>query len=375
MVENKEKGSNGRKQNQKMKPYLTYYILMKKTDTEHSMTADDVCAELDDQYGVSAERRSIYTDIDQINKTLLAIDKGISLKDAGKLIAQHESYKTIHFDKHKELHPTHKGFYVSQRQFEIEDLHLLAECVYTAKFISEKTANHLLGIIGQFLSEHQAKKFKYDAVMVGRQRTENDNVYYNVLTINDAMSKRLYDETHKPEKISFKYLEHTIGNVNRQVERGRGKKYVVSPYQIVINDGNYYLLAFDDQSKKIKTYRIDRMKDVDLQGDPRDGEDEFKKIDMKNYTKRSFSMYSGKTQKITLQCINPLLDTMIEKFGRRGVTYTKVDDRHFNVETTVDVSNQFYGWLLGFGKKARLISPEDTVAEFKNYIDKIREMY
>lgn len=49
--------------------------------------------------------------------------------------------------------------------------------------------------------------------------------------------------------------------------------------------------------------------------------------------------------------------------------YAKVDDNHFTVTATVEVSDQFWGWLLGFGKRAKLLSPDDTVEQFTEYLD------
>ena len=191
--------------------------------------------------------------------------------------------------------------------------------------------------------------------------------------INDAMSKTMYGEEHIPKKITFKYLSYTIDNLSQQIERKQGDKYKVSPFALLINDGNYYLLACDEKGK-LKTYRVDRMKNVSLSGEPREGEDVFKSIDLKTYTQRVFSMFGGEAEHVTIRFINPLLDTMVERFGTNAV-YNKVDDKHSSVTAKVEVSDQFFGWLLGFGKRVKLISPEPVVDKFKAYLNKVTEMY
>ena len=143
---------------------------------------------------------------------------------------------------------------------------------------------------------------------------------------------------------------------------------------IVIED-NYYLLAFDDYSQEMRTYRVDRMKDIRFTGEPRDGEDEFKQIDLKTYTKRVFSMYGGEQKLVEIRFINPLLDAVVDRFGTKDVQYAKVDETHFSVTAKVEISDQFFGWILGFGKKAKLLYPNDVIDQFKAYMDKIREMY
>ena len=159
------------------------------------------------------------------------------------------------------------------------------------------------------------------------------------------------------------------------MERRHGESYVVSPYALLINDGNYYLLAFDDKKQKFIHYRVDRMKSVERTGEERAGEQDFQKIDLKSYTKKIFSMHSGEEKRITLRFINPLLDTAIDRFGKQDVIYTKVDERHFTATAKVEVSDQFFGWLLGFGKRVQIVSPPEVREEFASYLDKVRQMY
>ena len=162
--------------------------------------------------------------------------------------------------------------------------------------------------------------------------------------------------------------------MNKQVERRSGAEYIVSPFQLLINEGNYYLLAFD--GKMVRTYRVDRMKNVTRTGEPREGQEAFDKIDIQTYTQRVFSMYGGKKKRrVTVRFIHTLLDTAVERFGTRDVQYSMVDDTHFTVTAEVDITEQFFGWLLGFGKRAKILYPTDTVDEFRAYLDKVREMY
>jgi len=65
----------------------------------------------------------------------------------------------------------------------------------------------------------------------------------------------------------------------------------------------------------------------------------------------------------------------VERFGTKDVLYSQVDDRHFSAETEVEVSDQFYGWLLGFGKSAKILSPQSEMEKFQAYLDKIRGIY
>lgn len=363
------KTRHGKQPHQKMKPYIVLQYLLKYTDENHTASAFDIIAFLED-CGINADRRSIYKDIDEINLVNWMLDNESDLEEAEETLAADEegAEKLIVYDKKK------KGFYVRQRRYDQNDIRLLAECVYSAKFLAEGQAKRLADIVCEFVSEYQAMTIKHDALLTDRVKTNNRSVINNIATINEAMSKELDGQRHTPEKISFKYLKSTINDVSQQVERRKGNRYVVSPYKLLINDGNYYLLAFDDKKQEMRTYRVDRMKGVDRTGEPREGLKEFMAIDLKSYTQRVFSMYSGNQQRVTLRFINPLLDTAIERFGTAAV-FSKADDKHFTVEADVEISDQFFGWLLGFGNRVKLLKPQPLVDEFAAYIDKIRQMY
>lgn len=360
---------HGKQVNQKIKPYVVLQYLLKESDENNVKSAYDIIEFLE-LCGISAERRSIYRDIEEINRVALMLEEEITIDEAEEMLFDDEedALKLVVYDKSK------KGFYVRQRHFDINDIRLLAECVYSAKFIAEGQAKRLVDVVCDFVSKDQADKIRHNAFLTDRVKTNNKSVLFNISAINEAMSKKIDGEAHTPEKITFKYLKYSIGNMNQQVERRHGAAYKVSPYQLLINDGNYYLLAYDDLSKAMRTYRVDRMKDVSFTGEPREGEDIFKEIDLKSYTQRVFSMFGGDVKTIRLRFINLLLDTAVDRFGTDAL-YLKSDDNHFEVHAKVEVSEQFFGWLLGFGKRVKIIAPDDTVEQFKDYLDKIRSMY
>ena len=332
-------GGHGKKQNQKLKPYLVLQYLLRQSDENHVISAEKIVAYLQEICGIYAERRSIYRDIDEINKAMLIVEEEIDVHEAEERIAEDESEKLVVYDKSK------KGFYVRQRHYDPQDIRLLAECVYSAKFLSTGQAERLANVVCEFVSEEQAKTIKHDAFLTDRVKTDNRGVLNNISTINDAMSKYLDGRRHEPEKITFQYLKYSIKDIGQQVERRKGMKYTVSPYKLLINDGNYYLLAFDDYAQDMRTYRVDRMKGVDRTGEPREGAEAFSAIDLKTYTKRVFSMFGGKQERVTIRFINPLLDAVVDRFGndKSSVQYAKVDDTHFSVTTQVEISDQFFG--------------------------------
>ena len=365
----------GKQPHQKMKPYLVYDYLLRQTDENNVRSAYDIAAYLEEEFGINADRRSIYGDIEEINLVLYALENECSTEEAAEVFEEAKEadeladYQTIVYDKKR------KGFYVQQRRYDLNDIRLLAECVYSARFLSQGQCDRLAEAVTEFVSEHQKEQITHDAFLTDRIRTSNKSVMRNISTINDAMRKGTKDSPHVQHKISFKYLRYNINDVSKQAERRQGQKYVVSPFKLLINDGNYYLLAFSDKAQEMRTYRLDRMKDVEELSEPRDGEDEFIALDLDTFTQRTFGMFGGDRKGITLRFINPLLDTVIDRFGTKGVRYAKADDSHFRVELEVEISDQFFGWLLGFGNKVKIMGPDSAIDAFTAYLDKVRSMY
>lgn len=376
-LEGKVIAKHGKQVNQKLKPYVVLQYLLKYSDENNVKSAYDIIGYLEN-CGISAERRSIYRDIEDINRIMLMLQEDIDLEEADRMIAEAEEsgdaeeiteLKTILYDRSK------KGFYVHQRKFDVNDMRLLAECVYACKFITEAKAKRLVNVVCDFVSEEQAQKIRHNAFLTDRVKTDNQGVLNNIAAINEAMSKHLDGQPHTPEKITFMYMKRSISDMSQQVERKAGSRYKVSPYQLLINDGNYYLIAYADYAQTMRTYRVDRMKDIRFTAEPRDGEEEFKKVDVKSYTKRVFSMFGGEQKLVEMRFANFLLDSVVDRFGTKDVQYAKVDEDHFSVTAKVEISDQFFGWILGFGSKAKLAYPDDVIAQFSGYLDRIREMY
>ena len=70
-----------------------------------------------------------------------------------------------------------------------------------------------------------------------------------------------------------------------------------------------------------------------------------------------------------------LLDAAIERFGRANVSYIKNDEHHFTLSTEIEISDQFLGWLCGFGVGAQIVAPDHVKSKFEAFLDGIRKLY
>lgn len=335
-------------ENQKMKTLFVAKYFLENSDENHPITAGDITDYLKNECGIESERRAIYRDIAALRDVF---DMNIDGGQGGK-------YRLL------------------SRQFDFDELRILAECVYAAKFVSEAQAKTLVATIGEFCSSYQADELEREVFLCDRVKTTQTGVLTNINKIQKAMTTKVNGKPKPPQKISFKYLKYTIQDKSAQVERRKGAAYVVSPYKLLINEGNYYLLAYDAKAQDMRTYRVDRMKEVKALDEPREGAEAFAAIDMETYTRRVFSMYGGQQKRVSVRFINPLLDTAIERFGTSPHVFYRPDgERHFVVTADVEISDQFFSWVCGFRKRATIINPPDVVEDMQKFLKDIAGRY
>ncbi|MCM1144670.1 MAG: WYL domain-containing protein [Blautia sp.] len=324
--------------NQKLKLLYILHILSEQTDEEHCISVKQLIEELE-KCGVKAERKSIYDDINQ-------------LMDFG--------YDII-FVKSR----VNGGYYLASREFELAELKLLVEIVQSSKFITVKKSKELIAKIEKLASKSDAKQLQRQVYVANRIKTANESIYYIVDDIHRAIQNN--------EQISFQYLEW---NLEKQlVPRKDGKRYQVSPWALTCKDDNYYLIAHDSEEDKIKHFRVDKMGGIEvLTNQKREGASLFDSFDIADYANKTFSMFGGKEETVTIQFENHLIGVVMDRFGREAAI-RKRDGQYFSARVTVAVSGQFFGWLTGIGAGARLIAPAGVVEQYRQYLRTIMDNY
>jgi hypothetical protein len=227
-----------------MKAYLVMRLLQKNTDFDHLMTSAQITELLND-YDVSAQEKSIQRDIKAINATLEVEDAILSgdnytIKDAVKYVAEDKEIRSIVY---RSVNTKNRGYYFQREEGYFELIRLLLESVYASKFIDKRNSNYLKEHILKDVNKHDAKRLDHISPIVNKNKTSNSQVFDNVKELSDAISARC--------KVEFDYNNYYIpeGAEKPKIRHGRkGEKYIVSPYHLLINDGNYYLLCFDEKN-------------------------------------------------------------------------------------------------------------------------------
>ena len=116
------------------------------------------------------------------------------------------------------------------------------------------------------------------------------------------------------------------------------------------------------------------MTEISALDQPRDGKEEFSKIDMSQYSKKVFGMFTGNVQTVRLRFENHLVGAVIDRFGTDTVIIAS-DESHFTVSVDVAVSPQFYAWVFGFGTAVEILSPESVREDYRQKLSALSAQY
>ena len=323
--------------NQKLKLLYLIKIFTEDTDDQHALTLPQIAEKLD-AYGVSAERKTLYQDFEL-------------LRDFGFDIIGQQARRNFYY---------HMG----NRRFELPELKLLVDSVQSAKFITDKKSNTLIKKLEGMVSKYEARKLQRQVIISGRIKAMNESIYYNVDKLHEAIGT--------DRQIRFKYFRW---NIKKEMElRKDGAWYQVSPWALMWDDENYYLVGYDAEDGKIKHYRVDKMWRISVADRKREGKEQFKAFNMPRYTKSLFGMFGGEEVKVTLEAENGMVGILLDRFGK-DIPVKPVDADHFRTSVVVAVSSQFLGWIMALGDGVKIIGPDKVVTRMKEEIRLISQMY
>ena len=308
-------------------------ILLEQTDENHALTLQELIEKLSAE-DILLERRAVYADLQALR------DFGIDI------ITEKRGRNTY--------------YYVGSRQFQLAELKLLVDSVLASRFITERKSRDLIKKLAELAGKPQAKELNREVVIAGRIKSMNESIYYNV----DA----IYQAINADSQISFQYYQWDL---DKEMELKRnGDRYVVSPWALVFNDENYYLVACEDGI--IKHYRADKMLRIKATGDPRTGRELYH---AEEYGKKSlFGMYGGEIVPVTFQAKNWMVGILIDRFGR-DIPIAAVNDQEFETRIDIAISPQFFGWLFALGPDIRITSPKSVVRRLQEYGNSIMMNY
>ncbi|MFZ2539231.1 MAG: WYL domain-containing protein [Oscillospiraceae bacterium] len=317
-------------QNPKSKILYLLKYLLEKTDDEHTVSTTDIIDHLESQ-GISVHRKTIPLDIELLQE--FGIDV-ITVKSR------------------------QNRYFVGSRWFEQPELKLLVDAVASSKFITQKKSAELIKKLTSFTSEHRGKSLDRQLYINKRVKPENEEIYYIVDTIHEAINTKM--------QIAFKYYEYT--QKKQKIKKHNSYEYNLSPYALSWNDNHYYVFGFSPKHDKIVKFRVDRMTKPKILNNgikpiPSD-------FDITDFCRQVFDMYDGESQTVELKCRNNLMKVMIDRFGE-SVETEIIDDEYFKATVDVTITPTFYAWIFKFAGNIKILSPFNIIDKYREMVEKI----
>ena len=306
--------------NQKLKIFYILDYLNQNSHEKHPVRASELMEMLQNQHNISCDRKTVYSDIAALQ------DYGVDIVSVpGK----------------------NGGYFIATRNFELPELKLLIDAVQSSRYLTEKKSRELIEKLCKECSVHDARLMRRDVLVSGRVKSMNETIYYNVDTIQEAISLN--------RKIRFRYFDWGIDGQRRY----REKSYEASPYGLCQDNENCYLLAYSPRHG-VTSYRVDRMADIALTEETRTPCPELSGKALTQYAARLFQMFQGQETDVKLRFHRRFVNAVIDKFGRE-ILLIPDGEEHFVFTVKVAVSPMFLSWVVGFGKDAKILHPQSVI--------------
>lgn len=312
-------------------------IFKRKTNENHGLSVKELIDELK-TYGITVERKTLYKDM------VLLQNYGIDI------IKDRDGRKIV--------------YYMGDHLFELPELKLMVDAIQSSKFITTKKSKTLIKKIESLTNEFDGAELNRQVFVSNRVKNENESIYYIVDGIHSAINC--------DKKISFQYFE-VVGNNEKRLKHN-GDLYSVSPWILLWDNQNYYLVGYDDKSNSIRHYRVDRMTTVTIKEEKRAGSEAFKSFDVGSFTRKTFGMFSGEEKRVRIWSDNASSGILFDRFGN-DIEVNVADDDHIEVEVDVYVSEQFFGWILSLGSGIKILGPEDVVEKMRVLLQERNKLY
>lgn len=321
--------------NKKMLNMLILEILRKYSDEQHSLTQQDIIKLLDKNYGMECDRRSVKNNI-------------LSLKEMGYDISMEKGYKLL------------------SREFDDAELRILIDSVLFSKSISTRQAKGLIEKIRDLASNYFNVKVSHVSNLPDLNRTQNKQAMYSLDSINDAIADK--------KKIAFIY--NSIGT-DFKIHPRREEPYIVNPYQIVANNGKFYLIGNYDKYNNVAHFRIDRMTDVRVLNEKAKPMKQIPELEnglnLPKHMAEHIYMFSGPSKNIKLATTADMMSELTDWFGNDFKIVSK-KDRRITIRVSCNEEAMRF-WALQYGPYVEVLEPESLRNRIKEDINGMMKKY
>lgn len=305
-------------------------VLKKYTDEEHMLSAVEIQEKIKEIYNVDIEARTIRRNINLLKEKL---DYDISTRDENG-----------------------KGYYINRNpdtDFEPGEIRAIIDNFSYANYIVPSVAKAIIKKCKNMQNVYENKKLANYKIYANDSKTENMEVIKNIEDISDAIENL--------NKIEFEYWKY---NISDKLEKKIVSKPKVTPYAIIYNKQEFYMIGIKEGQDKFYNYRLDRIKNLKQLQEKRTIKKSQREV--QEYAESLVEMFGGPKEEIEAICSMFLLDAVFDQFGK-NITIIKNDDKSFKL--ILDTNRMgFKFWVLRNIDAVEVVKPVSLRNEIKEII-------
>jgi len=322
-------------QDKKALNMLILEILEQYTDSDHPLTQMEIVDLLEKNYGVPCTRQTVK------NNLMLLGEMGYEISMEG-------------------------GIYLMSRQFENAELRMLIDSVLFSRTLSGKQAKRLIEKLTGLGNKYFRAKVKHVCHLPKLIHSDNKQVLLNLDVLNDAIEQG--------RKVRFTYNSY---GKDFQLHPRRKEPYIVNPYQMVTNQGRYYLLCSYDTSNRLSHYRLDymtKLEMLDKKVKPMDQMEDFVQgYSLPKHMEEHIYMFSGPSVQVKMRVREVNRDALIDWFGKR-FRIVQEDADGLIVSVACNELAMKY-WALQYGEHVEVLEPKSLREAICDAIDWMGSFY
>lgn len=290
-------------------------ILHKYSDAAHPLKQEDIAVYLSRDYGIEIERK--------------AVGRNLSL------------LKEADFD----IISTRNGCYLEKREFEDAELKLLIDGVLCSKHISPHHSKQLIEKLAALSNAYFRSHIKNIYSVNDWNKTQNYDLFLNIELVDEAIEAG--------KQITFSY-----NKFGTDKKLHKSATHFASPYQMILHNQHYYLMALNEKWKNMGYYRLDKitqMQVTDRPLTPLRTVDGFENgIDYKNFSAALPYMFTDTPEQIELLADNSVVDQIVDWFGYDIQIAPQGDGIRVQLKSS---PNAMTYWALQFAEHVEILSP------------------
>lgn len=325
--------------NKKSSIIMILKTLEEYSDEEHFLTQQDIISKIENNYGITLERKSVAYSLSLLEELDYGIEKGPK-----------------------------GGYALFNRLLEPSEITFLIDACFSSKAISSKQAISIAKRLQSILSVSKRKSYSYIYKAGEVNRTSSKETFYALDTIEEGIKRG--------KRISFQYASYDEkGNETLRMD---GYHYIVSPYYLCNSNGFYYLICnYREKYAPINIFRIDLMRNLSIKSDwdikPMKNIKGLENFSISDYLNEHIYLYGGESIDAILRIEKPIAITHLKDwFGKNAKIYRQGDVLLAKVK--VNEGALFY-WILQYGDEFTLMEPSSMVDRLKNHFASQIEKY